>query len=59
MATNVTERKPNVKNLRSHARNATKKKQGLNLQVHKLENGKKVRISNKEKRDILKDKKAA
>ena len=33
MAVNVTTRKDNVKNMRSHALNATKKRQDLNLQV--------------------------
>ncbi len=55
MPVNVSKRKPNIKNLRSHALNATKKKQGLNLQVVRLANGKKVRISAKEKRTMLKD----
>lgn len=49
MAINVTSRKPNFKNLRSHALNATRKKQGLNLQVVKI-NGTKIRISAKELR---------
>jgi len=59
MAKNITNRKPNVKNLRSHALNATKKKQGLNLQVVRLEDGTRVRISAKDKRTLLKDQKAA
>ena len=33
MAKNITGRKPNVKNKRSHALNATKKKQKLNLKM--------------------------
>lgn len=59
MAINVTGRKPNVKNLRSHALNSTKKKQGLNLQVIRLEDGTRIRISTKEKRTLLKEQKAA
>lgn len=59
MAKNITNRKPNVKNLRSHALNATKKKQGLNLQVVRLEDGTRVRISTKDKRTLLKNQKAA
>ena len=47
MAINVTSRKPNFKNLRSHALNATRKKQGLNLQVV-------IRISAKELRTFRK-----
>ncbi len=59
MAVNVTSRKGNVKNKRSHALNATKKRQNLNLQVYRLEDGTKVRISAKEKRTLLKNEKAA
>ena len=47
MAVNVTTRKDNVKNMRSHALNATKKRQDLNLQVYRLEDGTKVRLSTK------------
>ncbi len=54
MAVNVTSRKPNFKNTRSHALNATRKKQGLNLQVVRLDNGEKVRVSNKELRTAKK-----
>lgn len=59
MAKNLTNRKPNVKNLRSHALNSTKKKQGLNLQVVRLEDGTRIRISTKDKRTALKNQKAA
>lgn len=59
MAKKITNRKPNVKNLRSHALNATKKKQALNLQVVRLEDGTRIRISTKDKRTLLKDQKAA
>lgn len=55
MATNISNRKPNFKNLRSHARNKTSKKQGLNLQVVRLENGEKVRLSAKEIRTLKKE----
>lgn len=54
MAKNESGRKPNVKNLRSHALNSTKKKQKLNLQVVTLENGEKVRVSTKEIRTMKK-----
>lgn len=57
MAVNVSNRKPNRKNLRSHALNATKKKQGLNLVVVRDVNGKKYRISAKELRTLKKDQK--
>ena len=59
MAVNVTSRTGNVKNQRSHALNATKKRQGLNLQVVRLDDGSKVRMSTKEKRTLLKNEKAA
>lgn len=59
MAVNVTTRKDNIKNMRSHALNATKKRQNLNLQVYKLEDGTKVRLSTKEIRTLKKNEKAA
>ena len=59
MAINVTTRKDNVKNIRSHALNATKKRQNLNLQVYRLEDGTKVRLSAKEIRTLKKNEKAA
>ena len=59
MAINVTTRKDNVKNIRSHALNSTKKRQNLNLQVYRLEDGTKVRLSAKEIRTLMKNEKAA
>ncbi|MBO5120956.1 MAG: 50S ribosomal protein L28 [Bacilli bacterium] len=59
MAVNVTSRTGNVKNKRSHALNATKTRQKLNLQVVRLDDGSKVRMSTKEKRALLKNQKAA
>ena len=59
MAVNVSKRTGNVKNIRSHALNATKKRQKVNLQTYRLENGKKVRLSVKEIRTLNKEKKAA
>ena len=59
MAVNVSNRVGNVKNKKSHALNATKSRQDLNLQVYRLEDGTKVRLSTKEKRTLLKSKKAA
>jgi len=59
MAVNVSNRVGNVKNKRSHALNATKSRQNLNLQVYRLEDGTKVRLSTKEKRTLSKSKKAA
>ena len=55
MAKNLSNRKPNIKNLRSKALNATKKKQGLNLQVVTLDNGQKIRLSAKEAKTLKKD----
>ena len=49
----------NVKNIRSHALNATKKRQNVNLQVYRLDDGSKVRLSVKEIRDLNKQKKSA
>ena len=59
MAVNVTSRTGNVKNKKSHALNATKTRQKLNLQVVRLDDGSKVRMSTKEKRALLKNQKAA
>ena len=49
----------NVKNKRSHALNATKKRQNFNLQVYRLEDGTKVRLSAKEIRTLAKNEKTA
>ena len=57
MAKNESSRKPNVKNIRSKALNSTKKMQKLNLQVVTLENGEKVKLSNKEIRNMKKENK--
>ena len=59
MATNVSNRTGNVKNLRSHPLRANKKRQKLNLQIVRTEDGRKVRMSTKEKRELLKNAKAA
>ena len=59
MAVNISNRKGNVKNKRSHALNATKTMQKINLQVIRCEDGSKKRISTKEKRTLLKNQKAA
>ena len=55
MAVKVTSKKPLFGNKRSHALNATRKKQGVNLQVVKLEDGTKVRVSARELRTARKD----
>lgn len=59
MAVIVSKRKGNVKNNRSHALNATKERQNLNLQVYRCEDGTKVRLSTKEMRTLKKNEKAA
>lgn len=58
MAVNISKRKGNIKNKRSHAMNATKTKQNLNLQAYRLEDGTKVRLSTKEIRTLKKNEKA-
>ena len=56
MAINVTGRTTNCKaRNRSHALNKTNRKQKLNLQIVRLADGRRVRISSKEKRAIFKD----
>ncbi|MGN0974059.1 MAG: bL28 family ribosomal protein [Bacilli bacterium] len=55
MAVNVTGKKPMFGNRRSHALNATRHKQKLNLQVVTLEDGTKVRLTAREKRTLLKN----
>ena len=54
MAVKVTGRKPLFGNQRSHDLNATRKKQGVNLQVVRLEDGTKVRVSARELRTARK-----
>ncbi len=60
MAINITNRKPNMKKrIRSHACNTTNSTQKLNLQVCRLEDGTRVRMSVKDKRTLLKGQKTA
>ena len=55
MAVNISNRRPNLrKRLRSHALNTTNSTQKLNLQVVRLEDGTRVRISSKEARALRK-----
>ena len=55
MAINITGRKPNLrKRIRSHALNTTNSTQKLNIQVVRLEDGTKVRITAKEARTLRK-----
>ena len=55
MAVNVTGKKPLFGNRRSHALNATRHQQKLNLQVVTLEDRTKVRLTAREKRTLLKN----
>ena len=60
MAIKVTSKKPLNGNSRSHALNATKRQQKPNLQVIRLEDGTRIRMSAREIRSLRKqDKKAA
>ena len=59
MAVNISTRKGNVKNKRSHALNSTKKRQNLNKQIYRLEDGSKTRLSVKEIRTLKKNEQAA
>lgn len=54
MAIKVTSKKPLTANNRSHALNATKRQQKPNLQVVRLEDGTKVRMSAREARSFRK-----
>ena len=54
MAIKVTNKKPITGNKRSHALNATKMQQKPNLQVVRLEDGTKVRMSAREIRNMRK-----
>jgi len=57
MAINITAKKPLFGNKRSHALNATRKKQGVNLQTVTLLDGTKVRLSAREIRTMRKNEK--
>lgn len=54
MAVKATTKKPLKGNDRSHALNTHKRARKLNLQVHRLEDGTKVRITAREKRTLRK-----
>lgn len=55
MAINISNRKPNTtKKIRSHALNTKNSIQKLNLQVVRLEDGTRVRVSAKEARTLRK-----
>ena len=55
MAKNLSNRKSNIKNLRSKALNSKKKKQRTNLQPIKLDDGSTVRLSMKEIKTLKKE----
>ena len=57
MAIKVTNRKPLKGNDRSHALNTSKRARKLNLQVVRLEDGTKVRMTTREKRTLNKQNK--
>ena len=60
MAINISNRKPNQKKrIRSHALNTTNSVQKLNLQVVRLEDGSRVRMSAKEARTCRKAEKVS
>lgn len=60
MAINISNRKPNKsKRIRSHALNTTNSTQKLNLQVVRLEDGTRVRITTKEARTLRKAEKVS
>lgn len=55
MGKNLSCKKPNSANKRSHACNSTKKQQKPNLQVIRCEDGTRVRISAREMKTIMKN----
>ena len=59
MAKKISTKKPLSGNRRSHALNATKHAQKVNLQLVTLADGSKVRMSAREKRTLNKTEKAA
>lgn len=59
MAIKVTNRKPLKGNDRSHALNTHKRARKLNLQVVRLEDGTKVRMTTREKRTLNKQNETA
>lgn len=59
MAVNITGRKPLSCNKRSHALNTTKKQSKLNLQIVRLADGTRVRLSAREIRALRKNTEAA
>lgn len=59
MAKKATTRKPLKGNDRSHALNSSKRARKLNLQVYRLEDGTRIRLTAKEIKTLRKEEKAA
>ena len=59
MAVKATNKKPLKGNDRSHALNTSKRARKLNLQIYRLEDGSKVRLTAREIRTLRKKEKAA
>ncbi len=55
MGKNLSCKRPNSANKRSHACNSSKTQQKVNLQVVRLEDGTRVRISSREKKSLMKN----
>lgn len=53
MAINVSYKKPNSANNKSHSCRRTKRQQKVNLQVVRLDDGRKIRISAREKKTLI------
>ncbi|MCI8346831.1 MAG: 50S ribosomal protein L28 [Bacilli bacterium] len=54
MAVNLSYKKPNSANNKSHSCRRTKRQQKVNLQVVRLDDGSRVRLSAREKKTLMK-----
>lgn len=54
MAVNLSYKKPNSANNKSHSCRRTKRQQKVNLQVVRLDDGTRIRLSAKEKKTLMK-----
>lgn len=54
MAVNLSNKKPNSANSKSHSCRRTKRQQKLNLQVVRLDDGTRIRLSAQEKKTLNK-----
>lgn len=59
MAINVSYKKPNSANNKSHSCRRTKRQQKVNLQVVRLDDGTRIRISAREKKTLMNNKRIA